>query len=133
MEEIDGRIDSTALQRVMRMGGPSLLGRLVAAAFGNLETRRGELAAALAAGDGAAAERAAHSIKSSARNVGADALGDAAAVAEELARTGEEGWRAAAAMLLAADLTALRAAVTAAAAGLEGPGGGSGENGGGGG
>lgn len=107
-------IDSGALDRVLRMGGPGLLGRLVEAAFGNLVQRRGELAAALAAGDAAAAERAAHSIKSSSANLGASQLGALAAAAEALARRAEPGWREAAEPLLSADLVALRTAVEAA-------------------
>lgn len=121
--KIDIEIDPMALERVLRMGGKALLGRLVAAAFGNLETRRGELAAALGTGDAAAAERAAHSIKSSAKNVGASALGELAEAAEELARQGGGGWREAAAPLLELDLAELRAAVERAGAALGGAGG----------
>lgn len=117
---MDYTIDPTALARVLRMGGPSLLGRLIDTALANLETRRGELALALlgdddgdngdaGGGDAVAAERAAHSIKSSARNLGATSLGAAAEEAEELARRQEKGWSEAARRLLTADFGALRA------------------------
>lgn len=113
---MDDTIDLEALARVLRMGGPGLLGRLIDTALGNLETRRTELSLALAGGDSgtgdaAAAERAAHSIKSSARNLGATSLGAAAEVAEELARQEAVGWQEAAQELLAADLDALRTAL----------------------
>ena len=113
---MDDSIDLEALARVLRMGGPGLLGRLIETALGNLETRRAELSLALAGGDSgtgdaAAAERAAHSIKSSARNLGATSLGAAAEEAEELARHEAVGWQEAARKLLAADLDALRTAL----------------------
>ena len=109
-------IDPQALTKVLRLGGPQLLARLVETALGNLHTRRGELAAALAAAEATAAERAAHSIKSSARNLGAEGLAALAERAETLARDAagdaSAAWPAAARELLAAaDLDALRAAL----------------------
>lgn len=113
---MDETIDLDALARVLRMGGPGLLGRLIDTAMANLKTRRAELSRALSGGDAGtgdvdAAERAAHSIKSSARNLGATALGAAAEEVEELARQKAAGWQAAAQKLLAADLDALRTAL----------------------
>ncbi len=116
--DTDYEIESGALSRVLRMGGTSLLERLIETALGNLAVRCGELAAALAQGDAAAAERAAHSIKSSSANLGASALSRQAERAEALAREGVNGWGEAAAALLAADLAALRRSVAAAAAAL---------------
>ena len=109
---MDNTIDPGALTRTLRMGGPHLLRRLIDTALANLETRRGELFRALEGdGDIQAAERAAHSIKSSARNLGATALGAAAEAAEELARQEATGWQAAARPLLEADLGGLRQAL----------------------
>lgn len=113
---MDYEIDRGALSRVLRVGGTGLLARLVEAALGNLAVRSAELAAAIAGGDAAAGERAAHSIKSSAANLGATVLAQAAAAAEALARAGDGGWPAAAGVLLAADLAALREHVERAAA-----------------
>jgi HPt (histidine-containing phosphotransfer) domain-containing protein len=113
---VDYQIDPGALARVLRMGGPGLLGRLVETALGNLATRRAELEAALANGDAAAAERASHSIKSSARNLGASTLGELAEAAENLAATADPGWPAAARTVTAADLGALRDACERASA-----------------
>jgi HPt (histidine-containing phosphotransfer) domain-containing protein len=113
---VDYEIDSRALARVLRMGGPGLLGRLVETALGNLETRRCELAAAVAVGDAAAAERAAHSLKSSSRNLGATTLGNLAETAEHLAAEGHGGWPAAAHELLGADLAELRRSLERATA-----------------
>ena len=98
------------------MGGPALLDRLVQTALGNLETRRGELATAVKGGDAAAAERAAHSIKSSSRNLGATRLGELAEAAENLAARAAPGWPRAAEPLLGADLAALRRALERASA-----------------
>lgn len=115
---MDYTIDLRALARVLRMGGPGLLGRLIDTALANLETRRAELALALGGdtgggdtggGDAGGAERAAHSIKSSARNLGATALAVAAEAAEELARHQQPGWQEAARILLSAELGVLRA------------------------
>lgn len=103
------------------MGGPGLLGRLVDTALGNLETRKAELAAALAGGDAAAAERAAHSIKSSARNLGATMLGELAEAVENLAAQRHAGWPAAAERLLGADLTELRFSLERAVAAAVAP------------
>lgn len=98
------------------MGGPGLLGRLVETALGNLETRIAELVAAMAGGDAPAAERAAHSIKSSARNLGATKLGELAEAAEHLAAQRLASWPAAAELLLGADLAALRLSLERAVA-----------------
>jgi len=112
--DLDYTIDPAALARVLRMGGATLLSRLVETALGNLATRRAELASALLSGDIAAAERAAHSLKSSSRNLGATHLGNLAEKAEELARENAAGWQEAAKALLAADLEALEAALQVA-------------------
>lgn len=118
---MDYQIDPAALARVLRMGGPGLLQRLVETALGNLETRRAELAAAVANGEVAAAERAAHSIKSSTRNLGATMLGELAEAAEQLAAQRHAGWPAAAERVLGADLTALRLSLERAVAAAVAP------------
>ena len=69
-------LDPQAIAAVLRVGGVALLERLVDVAEGNLRNRFSELEEALAAtpSDRAAAERAAHSAKSSAAYLGAEAL-----------------------------------------------------------
>jgi len=81
-------IDRSAIERLERLGGPDLVGR-VAALF--VELGRARMAAALEAvdaGDLASVERAAHSLKSSAGNVGARALAEIAGKVERLAEEG---------------------------------------------
>lgn len=81
----DDAIDPAAIDRLDRLGGDELVGKM-AALFVELGPER--MAAAtegLEAGDLDAVERAAHSLKSSAGNVGAVELGEAAGRLERLA------------------------------------------------
>ena len=69
-------IDPRAIDSVLRIGGNALLERLVDVAEGNVRERLRQIEAALAAAppDTVAVERSAHSIKSSAAYLGAEAL-----------------------------------------------------------
>jgi len=81
-------IDRSAIERLERLGGPDLVGR-VAALFVELgRARMGAALDAVDAGDLASVERAAHSLKSSAGNVGARALAEVAGKVERLAEEG---------------------------------------------
>ena len=70
------RLDPDAIDSVLRVGGVGLLARLVEVAEENVRNRLDQLAEALASDppDLAAAERAAHSIKSSAAYLGVEIL-----------------------------------------------------------
>lgn len=69
-------IDPRAIDAVLRIGGVALLAQLVDVAEDNIRQRLRQIETALAAEppDTAAAERAAHSLKSSAAYLGAEAL-----------------------------------------------------------
>lgn len=105
-----------ALQRVLRLGGPSLLDRLIATGMANLEERFRELHQAAHAADGETGQRAAHSIKGSCLYLGLDALAGAAAAIEEAAGARRDGWTASALALDAAQIEEARAALAAARA-----------------
>ena len=79
MQEID-----QALERISRLGGEELVGRMIAAFMENATKRVGDARQALGSGDRDGLGRAAHSLKSSAANVGAERL-------RALAREIEEG------------------------------------------
>lgn len=83
-------VDPSALDAVLRVGGVALLERLVEVAEGNVRQRLDQVDAALGAvpPDHEGAERAAHSVKSSAAYVGAEALRAHAAAMETDAREG---------------------------------------------
>lgn len=76
------------LRELSGTGDDDFLGMLLARFCEGYRALRGELAAALDAGDRELAERAAHSIKGSAANVGAARL---SAVANDLQELAEEG------------------------------------------
>lgn len=83
-------VDSKAIDAVLRIGGVALLERLVEVAEGNVRERFRQLEVALGSTppDPAAAERAAHSVKSSAAYLGAEAL---RRHAEDMERDAGEG------------------------------------------
>jgi HPt (histidine-containing phosphotransfer) domain-containing protein len=81
-----------ALERVAKLGGEGLVERLIAAALDNAAKRVASAREALAAGDLEALGRAAHSLKSSAANLGAARLVELAREIEERsARAGGAG------------------------------------------
>ena len=78
-----------ALARLEKIGGENLVRKMIAAFRSNSAQRLAAARQALAAGDLAALERAAHSLKSSAGNIGAVELVRLAAQIEDSADTGE--------------------------------------------
>jgi HPt (histidine-containing phosphotransfer) domain-containing protein len=108
-----GALDPEAIARLRRLGGDDLAGTL-AAMFLDLAPRRLEAArAGLASGDADAVRRAAHSLKSSAGNVGAFAVLEAA---DRLEAAAEKGTGA---TMLEPLLEALSTAYAVASAELE--------------
>lgn len=81
-------LDAAAQDRLRRIGGGKLLAQMIDLFLKHGPERIGAIRSAAAAGDAAALERAAHTLKSSAGNLGAGALQDAAARAEEQAASG---------------------------------------------
>jgi HPt (histidine-containing phosphotransfer) domain-containing protein len=77
-------IDPRALARLQEWGGDKLLRELVRIFLDNSPIRVGQIRAAVDGGDIKDAERAAHSLKSSAANLGAERL---RALASEVERT----------------------------------------------
>ena len=92
-----------ALERLRRQGGPELVRSLLDSFRARTPARLDQARAALEAGDGAAAARVFHSLRSSAALVGAEAIEEAAQAAERFASSGD----LAAARNGAADLAAL--------------------------
>ena len=76
-----------ALARLHKIGGDSLVRKMVAAFLENASRRIDGARRAVAASDAAALGAAAHSLKSSAGNVGADELARQAAELEQRAAT----------------------------------------------
>ena len=88
-EPDDRLVDPAALDRLRSWGGDVLLGRMITL-FEELAPERVEaLEDGLAAGDLERVERAAHSLKSSAGNLGADELRRQAGRVEEAAAKGD--------------------------------------------
>ena len=82
-------VDPEALDRLRSWGGDALLGRMITL-FEELAPERAEaLEEGLARGDLERVERAAHSLKSSAGNLGAEELRRQAGRLEEAAATGD--------------------------------------------
>jgi len=75
-------LDATALARLARLGGESLVARMIAIFLDNAPQRVAAATRAAAAGDAPVVERAAHSLKSMAANIGARRLQDAAEILE---------------------------------------------------
>ncbi|MEZ4267322.1 MAG: Hpt domain-containing protein [Myxococcota bacterium] len=84
--EDESPIDPVAIGRLMRIGGPSLLRRIIDLYTGEAVTRLDATLDAVATRDAAGAEAAAHSLKSMAGNVGAHRV-------RSLCQTIEEGAR----------------------------------------
>lgn len=77
-----------AIERLRRMGGAQLVRRLIEMFLANGPDRIRILLEAVAAGDAAGVERSAHTMKSSAGNVGAVRLQEAAEQLESAASAG---------------------------------------------
>lgn len=84
-------LDPAALNRLREWGGDALLGRMVSLFLELGPERVGSLSGALADGDLEVLERTAHSLKSSAGNVGALRLSSDAARLETAAREARSG------------------------------------------
>lgn len=81
-------LDDEAIRRLLRIGGADLLQRLAAVYLEQGPARLQALADGVDAGDADAVRRAAHTLKSTAGNVGARRLQQSAERAEELAAAG---------------------------------------------
>ncbi len=82
-------IDPAALERIHKIGGAKLVGKIIALFLENAPQRLEAARQGERSGDLAAVEQAVHSLKSSAGNVGATRLQELAATIEELAEKGE--------------------------------------------
>ena len=78
-------VDEAALIKLRKLGGASLLGQIIDLFLENAPKRIEAARVGERAGDLKSVERAAHSLKSSARNVGATRLGELAERIEHLA------------------------------------------------
>lgn len=85
-----GPIDDAALERLREWGGPSLMVQMLRLFIDSSEQRMGEIEEGFSAGDLTVVERGAHSLKSSAGNVGAVVVNDLAARIEEAALAGDD-------------------------------------------
>ena len=84
-------IDPAALERIHKIGGAKLVGKIIALFLENAPQRLEAARQGERSGDLAAVEQAVHSLKSSAGNVGASRLQELAATTEKLAEKGEAG------------------------------------------
>jgi HPt (histidine-containing phosphotransfer) domain-containing protein len=82
-------LDRSALDRLHRIGGRALLTKMATMFLGNGAERVAVICAAAEAGDAGAVERAAHSFKSSAGNLGAVRLQRTSELLEQRAAAGE--------------------------------------------
>ena len=81
-------LDEAALVRLRRIGGPDLVRRLIELYLSNVEDRIDMLTRGVAEGDASQVELAAHTMKSSAGNVGAIRLQHTAEALEASAGSG---------------------------------------------
>jgi HPt (histidine-containing phosphotransfer) domain-containing protein len=81
-------LDEAALVRLRRIGGPDLVRRLIELYLSNVDDRVGMLTRGVAEGDASQVELAAHTMKSSAGNVGAMRLQQTAEALEASAGSG---------------------------------------------
>ena len=81
-------LDSAALERLHKLGGTELVHRMVGICLENMPKRMVEARDGYRADDLDAVERAVHSMRSSAGNVGANELMQLAEAAEDLAEKG---------------------------------------------
>jgi HPt (histidine-containing phosphotransfer) domain-containing protein len=88
---LEADIDMRALERLRKLGGNELLAKMVSLFTSQAEPGVREAATALSSGDFDGVQRAAHSLKSSAGNLGAQKVQDIADQIEQLAeqRSGE--------------------------------------------
>ncbi len=82
-------LDTAALDRLRDWGGPTLLSQMVHLFLDNSPTRLEQIRTGVQEGEARNAERGAHSLKSSAANVGAMELSRIAARIEEIASRGD--------------------------------------------
>ena len=80
-------IDKSALERIDKVGGADLVGKMIDIFLTNVPQRLATAREGQQRGDFKAIEQAVHSIKSSAGNMGADALQELAGRIEALAET----------------------------------------------
>jgi two-component system sensor histidine kinase BarA len=104
-------LDTSALARLARLGGESLVARMIAIFLDNAPHRVAAATRAAATGDVTGVERAAHSLKSMAANVGAHRLRDAAELLETGIVTGNGGDLAARTAVLQHELDVVRMAL----------------------
>ncbi len=102
MESEADFIDMRALERLRKIGGEAFLSKIVTLFVSHAEPAIKEAAACLRVGDLDSVQRAAHSLKSSAGNLGAQQLQSLAGRIEQLA----ENQKAGEIQLLLADLEA---------------------------
>ncbi len=74
MGDVPGVLDDAVMQRLLRIGGPTLVNGLMQLFVQRAPARAESAARAAAAGDAAAVAHAAHSLKSMAGNLGATRL-----------------------------------------------------------
>jgi HPt (histidine-containing phosphotransfer) domain-containing protein len=82
-------LDPTALARLRKWGGDKLAGQMVRLFLNNSGTRMDQIRSGAVGSDPAEAERGAHSLKSSAANVGAGAVVGLVSEIESAAASGE--------------------------------------------
>src|SRR5262245_22880040 len=82
-------MDPAALERLRKLGGDALILRMFELFLGHAGSKVAEARARYDAGDLPAVERAAHSVKSSAGNLGAMRLFELAGTLERLAASGD--------------------------------------------
>jgi two-component system, cell cycle response regulator DivK len=85
-------IDRLVLRKLYRLGGASLVEKMALAGLANLEQRIGEIAGARATCDHRAVELAAHSMRSSAGNLGLSDLQKLGQEIEAASRAQEDKW-----------------------------------------
>ncbi len=85
---MESEIDAVALERLRRLGGEELIWDMVTLFTSHAESAIRQARDAVAAGDFDGVRRAAHALKSSAGNVGAQQLQDLAGRMEQMAEKG---------------------------------------------
>lgn len=104
-------LDPAAISRLRRLGGEDLVGRMVSIFLKNAPERLRRATAAAAAADAAGVERATHSLKSMAANIGALQLYAMSESIEVDAAAGSPGHLAERVRRLAAELDVVCAAL----------------------
>ncbi len=119
VERVDA-FDPSVVERLRRLGGATLVRQMIELASRNMERRVEESRDAFERGDLPGLARAAHSLRSSAGNVGARELAGLAARVERAARAGRAAGLASVLDAMRLSLAALAEPLTAAAADPEG-------------